>query len=677
MDEKEINKKLENIELPDIELTSHRRQLRMALLESEYAKKKQGITIFAKLSNWIKQQLDIAVDLSTPRRLNWKLALASTLVIAIVVSISVVIPPLVNQTPGNGTLVKIDDWLFDDEAVVSNGTKTITQTAGSTFGPPGIVTPGITLPAPQVTVLPPVTVGVPPAPTPSIVVPGLPSDNIGLSAGGAKDINNFRENIINNYLPLPTDITYEGLFYDYYFDTGQVEECDSLFCPSYTYAVTRDPLSGEVEYYLSVGLNSGMKESDFQRKKLNLVIVLDISGSMSSSFRDYYYDQFGNVVELSEEEKSMEKIEVAEKSIVALLNHLEDDDRFGMVLFNKDAYLAKPLNLVGETDMEAIEEHILEIQADGSTNLYSGMVMATGLFDDFIDANQSEYENRIIFLTDAMPNTGKTGEDSFLGVLENNADDHLYTTFIGIGVDFNSELIEHITKTRGANYYSVHSPTQFKERMDDEFEYMVTPLVFDLQLTLEAEGWEIEKVYGSPEANEATGELMKVNTLFPSKIENGETRGGLILLKLKKVAEDNTLNLKASYEDRNGNKESIESTVVFSNEEPEFFANSGIRKGVLLSRYADLMKNWLIDERENDGTSHSWEPRVNHEDGIIVPPTTLGQWERQSLPLYVSPPYKEIFQQFSEYFLSEAEAIGDETLNQELEILKILLTIDN
>ncbi len=300
----------------------------------------------------------------------------------------------------------------------------------------------------------------------------------------------------------------------------------------------------------------------------------------------------------------------------------------------------------------------------------------TGLFDGFLDVNQYEYENRILFLTDAMPNTGETGENSFLGMLESSADDHLYSTFIGIGFDFNSELVEYITKTRGANYYSVHSPAQFKERVDDEFEYMVTPLVFDLQLTLEAEGWEIEKVYGSPEANEATGELMKVNTLFPSKREGGETRGGLILLKLKKVTEDNILNLKASYEDRNGNRESNETAIVFANEEPEFFANSGIRKGVLLARYADLIKNWLIDEREHASISHPWEPSVNQEDGIIVPPTILGQWECQSLPLSVSPPYKEIFQQFSEYFLSEAEAIGDETLNQELDILKILRTLN-
>ena len=45
------------------------------------------------------------------------------------------------------------------------------------------------------------------------------ADSLGFAVGGAKDINNFRENIRNGYLPLPTDITYEGLFYDYYFET--------------------------------------------------------------------------------------------------------------------------------------------------------------------------------------------------------------------------------------------------------------------------------------------------------------------------------------------------------------------------------------------------------------------------------------------------------------------------
>ncbi|RLC36741.1 hypothetical protein DRH27_04775, partial [Candidatus Falkowbacteria bacterium] len=354
------------------------------------------------------------------------------------------------------------------------------------------------------------------------------SDNLGFAVGGAKDVNNFRENIANNYLPIPTDITYEGLFYDYYFDTGQTEECKKLFCPSYTYAVTRDPYSEKQDYYLSVGLNSGIKESDFKRKKLNLVIVLDISGSMGSSFNQYYYDSFGSrqAIDREDEDAGKSKMEIAAKSVVALLDNLEKEDRFGMVLFESQAYLAKPLNLVGNIDMQAIKDHILEINDRGGTQMSAGMKLGTEQFDEYLDIDKNEYENRIIFLTDAMPNLGDTGEEGLFGITERNADNDIYSTFIGIGVDFNTELVEAITKIRGANYYSVHSASEFKARMDDEFELMVTPLVFDLKLVLDASGYEIEKVYGSPEADEATGQIMKVNTLFPSRTVAGETRGG-------------------------------------------------------------------------------------------------------------------------------------------------------
>ncbi|RCV64660.1 CASH domain-dontaining protein [Methanophagales archaeon] len=498
------------------------------------------------------------------------------------------------------------------------------------------------------------------------------SEQIGFSTGGAKDVNNFRENIGNDYLPLPTDITYEGLFYDYYFDTGEKAECQELFCPSYSYALSKDPVSEVLGYYLSVGLNSGINESDFQRKKLNLVLILDISGSMGSSFDEYYYDRFGNRVDVNEtEDAEKSKIEIAAEAIVALLDHLEDDDRFGLVLFNTGAELAEPVSLVGDKDMPKLKGDVLEISATGGTQLSAGMQMATELYDEFLELNQSEYENRIIFLTDAMPNLGQTSESSLLGMTETNANKKVYTTFIGIGVDFNTELVEYITKIRGANYYSVHSAKQFKERMDDEFEYMVTPLVFDLQLNLDAVGYEIEKVYGSPEADEATGEIMKVKTLFPSKKEGGETRGGLVLLKLRKISPETSLKLNVSYEDRNGVSGSDVATIVLEEKEPDFFDNSGIRKGILLSRYADLIKNWIHDERASIERNETVKPAVNVVEGIL-PPVELGRWERQSIPLRVSEPYKALFSAFSSYFEAEMNAIGDDTLGQELDILDML-----
>jgi len=489
--------------------------------------------------------------------------------------------------------------------------------------------------------------------------------SIGFSTGGAKDINSFRDNIKNDYLPLPTDITYEGLFYDYYFDTGQSQECKKLFCPSYSYAISMDPFSKEPQYYLSVGLNSGV--TDFQRKKLNLVIVLDYSGSMGSPFDQYYYDRFGNKVEPKDTEDSgKKKIEIADQSIVALLGHLKADDRFGMVVFSDEAFLADPLTTVQDKDLGKLKERILGIEESGSTNMEAGMKKATGLFGRYLETNPSEYENRIIFLTDAMPNLGETGQDDLSSILKDNAERNIFTTFIGVGVDFNTELVNNITKTKGANYYSVHSAKEFKERMDDEFDYMVTPLVFDLQLYLKSQGYRIEKVYGSPEADEATGEIMKVNTLFPSKVESGQVKGGMILVKLKKISPESSLALEVSYMDRNGVADSDEANVDLQEKEPDFYQNTGVRKAVLLSRYADLLKDWTIDEREASkrGDKTVLVPKITIEHGIVIP-VLLGEWERQSMPLQVSEPYRKLFGVFGSYFKDEREAIGDDSLQQE------------
>jgi Ca-activated chloride channel family protein len=238
-------------------------------------------------------------------------------------------------------------------------------------------------------------------------------------------------------------------------------------------------------------------------------------------------------------------------------------------------------------------------------------------------------------------------------------------------VDFNTALVEGITKIKGANYYSVHSASEFKTRMNDEFDFMVTPLVFDLRLKLDLPGYEIEKVYGSPEADQATGELLKVNTLFPSKAEEGQVKGGVVLLKLKKLSNQGNMRLTVSYRDRNGVTDSDEAEVDMAEASADFYQNSGIRKAVLLSRYADLLKNWMIDERKAADKGWKIVPSVTLANGIVIP-IELGEWERQSLPLVVSEPYPELFSRFRNYFQSEASVLGDRTLEQEEAILKKL-----
>ncbi len=503
------------------------------------------------------------------------------------------------------------------------------------------------------------------------------AENIGLSVGGAKDIDNFRQNIKNNYMPQSTDLTYEGLFYDYYFDTDIEEEAEQLFEPSYSSSTSINPLTKEKEYYLSLGLNSNIKESDFERKNLNLTVVMDISGSMTSSFNNYYYDNRRNShYSYNEEDKkyeNMSKMEIACKVLAKMTEHLGPKDRLAIVLYNNGSALAKPLNLVGKTDMKAIRQHILALEADGGTNMYAGMQTATNLYKDLIKADKSKYENRIIFLTDAMPNRNITDEHTIWGYLKANASQGLYTSFIGVGVDFNTELVEYITKTKGANYYSVHSYRDFNKRLNEEFDFMVTPLVFDLSLEFESDSFEIEQVIGSPEANKSTGSIMYVNTLFPSQNEGGKSKGGLVLLKLKKKNGDSEkIKLKCNYKNRDGKSFTNNKKInTFSNKKGN---PQGIRKGVLLARYATMLQAWIKGEKTLDANNETEENKVDDWSyGHKKTKHPGSKWERRSRRLLVEDYYKDKFKSFKQHLISENDVINDKDLQQEIELLDLLI----
>ena len=498
---------------------------------------------------------------------------------------------------------------------------------------------------------------------------------IGLSVGGAKDTHNFTDNIKAGFLPQIDAITYEGTFYQHYFDTGLQGECHALFCPSYAKAIHNDIYTDEIYYYLSVGLNSGIEKRAFKRKKLNLVVVLDISGSMGSGFNHYYYDGKENY----KSQKS--KMRIANEAIVAMMGHLKDEDRFGMVLFDDSAYRAKPLRKVRRTNMRAIEKHILALHERGGTNWSAGYKEALAMFKGL---SKKGYENRIIFITDAMPNRGELKKERLFAMAQASSKKGIHTTFIGVGVDFNANLVAYVSKIKGANYYSVHSSESFQKRMDSEFDYMVTPLVYDLELTLKSKGFKIDAVYGNPQANLSTGRMMYVNTLFPSENDGKRTKGGVILVRLKKVGQSKQLTLSVKYKDTKGktykNLQKIEFNVVQREDENGYYDNPGIHKAILLSEYVSLMKNWILDSRMACQKTPDYSPfplDALKEHAMSFPPkrahyNQIKSWEHHSCRLEVNRGYKQLFSHFRRYFKKSIQTLHDRSLTQELKLLERL-----
>jgi len=495
---------------------------------------------------------------------------------------------------------------------------------------------------------------------PAMESPATTTDSIGLATGGAKDAENFRENVAAGYTPQPEAISDEGLFYDYYFETGESSgaDADALFAPRYATAVSDHPLTGETEHYLSVGLDSTLSAADFERPRLDLVAVLDVSGSMDSPFDQYYYDEHGRKRETDAD--STTKIEAATRSLCALTEQLRPEDRLGVVLYNNRAHVAKPLRDVASTNMVAIRQHVREVAAGGGTNLADGFEAAWDMLAD--GETTTDVERRVVFMTDMMPNTGATGERTLTRLFADAADRGIHTTFVGMGLDANADLADALSGIRGANHYFVHSAAEFERRLGAEFDYMVTPLVYDLELELG--GAEIAAVHGSPTAEDATGRLMHVETLFPSAKEDGEARGGVVLVRLDGAPADGEVDLVASWTERDGSDHSERATVTLSSE-PEQFDHDGIRKSVVLSRYARELRSWAreVHQRATGGEGV--------DDWLL--PDQRGEHERESVPLAVSDDWAARFADLRAALRREREAVGDDDLQQEVTLLARLL----
>jgi hypothetical protein len=170
----------------------------------------------------------------------------------------------------------------------------------------------------------------------AVSVPSLLRARVGgLAVGGAKDVELFRASVREGYLPRASDITYEGVFYDYYFDTldagtdadagatGEVQSEPLLFRPVFSWARLRDPLGGSPETFLALGLRSDLDTARIARKRLDLVVVLDISGSMGAPFRSYYHDSVGERDRWAmdgDPDAALTKLALAGRAIAAMLD---------------------------------------------------------------------------------------------------------------------------------------------------------------------------------------------------------------------------------------------------------------------------------------------------------------------------------------------------------------------
>jgi Ca-activated chloride channel family protein len=337
-------------------------------------------------------------------------------------------------------------------------------------------------------------------------------------------------------------------------------------------------LTKEEETFLTVSFNSKFDGEGIKthgRPALNLVVALDISGSMALPFT-------------GEEHKS--KIQVAKECISALITRLKPEDRFGLVLFNDKPTVFQKLQKWSDIDVKVFSDKLSKLRATGGTEISSALIKAKAEYQTVPE--EKNVSNRIFFLTDME--VGKDDGMNFTDLVDSNSKEAIWSTVVGIGLDLGSDVITRVSSTAGCNYSNVRSSTTFREFVESEFDYSVTAIGYGIQVEFQSDEVSINTAYGSYELRSIPKGSKKVlfSTEFPvKKNSEGEARGGVMLFKLDGAFQDKGFTISTSWQNQNGiTKTKVQELTIPSK---DTYQSISVRKAVLLHYYASFMRKYV------------------------------------------------------------------------------------
>ena len=303
----------------------------------------------------------------------------------------------------------------------------------------------------------------------------LAGTRMGATVGGAKDARFFREAAAEGEFPHPNTITAEGLFGEHDLPLQCRTRSRELFILNGEAMPAALLTKPEVKYLGQIGLSSGLDAATWHREPLNLVAVVDKSGSMAGH-----------------------PLDLVKQCLRQIHSQLGSDDQLSIVLYGETSHVyLEPLR-ANRANRRAITEAIDGIESAGSTNMEAGLEVGFAL------ARESRTRfcgrTRVMQFTDERPNVGDTSAGGFMGIMEAGARDGIGQTTIGVGVEFGAELASKVSAVHGGNLFFFPDEAAMVKTFTEDLDTMVTELAHDLDVTIRpAAGLRLVGVYGIPD----------------------------------------------------------------------------------------------------------------------------------------------------------------------------------
>jgi Ca-activated chloride channel family protein len=183
-----------------------------------------------------------------------------------------------------------------------------------------------------------------------------------------------------------------------------------------------------------------------KRPPLNLGLILDRSGSMAGS----------------------NKIEFTRQAAIYTVEQLLPSDRVSVTVFDNTVETIVPNTKA--VNKASIIQLLKQIQPGGSTALH------TALMEGCRQVNQFKLRdglNRVMLLSDGLANVGETNADAIASDVKRWSQQGIGSTALGVGTDYNEDLLEAIALSGDGNYYYIETPAQIESMFQTELHGLV------------------------------------------------------------------------------------------------------------------------------------------------------------------------------------------------------------
>ncbi|MFN2512434.1 MAG: VWA domain-containing protein [Pyrinomonadaceae bacterium] len=231
--------------------------------------------------------------------------------------------------------------------------------------------------------------------------------------------------------------------------------------------------------------------NNLSRPDLNLSLVLDRSGSMEG-----------------------EKMLRAREAAMFCVDQMLATDRLSVVTFDDHIDVLFPSEPV--TNKQAMKDLISRVAARGSTALHEAWVRGGLTVSERMIAQGI---NRVVLITDGLANVGITSTDEIVTQAMGLFQRGVSTSTIGIGADFNEDLLLPMAQSGGGNAWHVVEPGDMQHIFQIELEGLIALFAHTVSLSfIPADGVRIVDALNDFEST-ATGRYRLPNLQAGSPLE--------------------------------------------------------------------------------------------------------------------------------------------------------------